>query len=85
VGQDPRSAFLADVLVAVRDGTLDRAELFDLRGRVDPIANEFEPGPILDAVRAAVAEALGVQPGDLPDSEPVPDTVPAQWVRGERW
>jgi hypothetical protein len=79
---DPRVQLLADVLIAVRDGTLSRDELFDWRGRIDPVtAREFDPSPELDELRRAVAAALGVQPGDMPDTEPVPDTVPDDWPR----
>jgi hypothetical protein len=78
---DPRVVLLRDWLVAIADATLDRDELFDVRGRIDPASNEFDPSPLLDEVRRAVMSALDVRPGDLPDSEPLPDFVPDGWAQ----
>jgi hypothetical protein len=57
-----------------------REGLMWLRGRVDPQCREFDPGPELDDVRRVIAAALGIEPGDMPDSEPVPDFAP-RWYR----
>ncbi len=65
---------LAKWLRQVEAREMPRWQLFDVRGRIDPQHNEFSPGlPGLDELRLAVMAALGVRPGDLPESEPVPD------------
>jgi hypothetical protein len=75
-GRVARVALFTEWLRQIEAGELTEAGLRQIRGRIDPVQNEFEPGAGLDALRWAVASALGVEPGDMPDMEPPPDFPP---------
>jgi hypothetical protein len=76
-GRAAHAALLREWTTQVERGFLTRDGLFDVRGRIDPAHNEFEPSEQLDYLRIAVMAALGVEIGDLPDSDPAPDSPPA--------
>jgi hypothetical protein len=68
-GRVAQAALFIEWRRQIQAGELTRDGLFTIRGRLDPVQNEFEPGEDLTALRGLVAGALGVKPGDLPDAE----------------
>jgi hypothetical protein len=60
-------------------GSLTKAGLLQLRGRLDETSNEFEPGPDLELLRLQAADALaavmGINSDELPGSSPFPNDL----------
>jgi len=81
MSDDPARRLLLDWLLAIRAGTMSRDALLAIRGRVDPVCNEFPPSELLSDVRAACARALGFDPADSDVSAVVPDHLPTGWSR----